>query len=166
MTRRRTGLKSKSVARRALFAALSGLLLAAAGRAVAADEVFQRAGGLVVYFAVVPAAFVLGHPAEHTGRGMHGSTPDGPYIHHLMVALFDSATGRRITNADVTALVRGGPPPSEARVKLEPMAIGEGQAYGGFAALPPRHRYRIEIDVVRPAATPVRAIFSHQHLQP
>jgi hypothetical protein len=160
--------RRKSVIRRALFGGLTGVILAAAGRVIAADpdEVFQRADGLVVYFAAVPAAFVLGHPAEHTGRDMHGSTPDSPYVHHLMVALFDSATGRRITNADVTAVVKGGPQQSQARIKLEPMTIGEVQAYGGFATLPPRHRYRIEIEVVRASAAPVRAIFAHQHLQP
>lgn len=160
--------RSRSVGRRALFAGFCGVMLTAAGRVMAADldEVFQRADGLVVYFAAVPAAFVLGHPSEHTGRDMHGGAPDGSYVHHLMVALFNSDTGRRVTNADVTAVVQGGPQQSQARIILEPMKSGEAQAYGGFATLPPCHRYRVEIEVVRPSAAPMRAVFAHQHLQP
>ncbi|MBI2715342.1 MAG: hypothetical protein HYX37_12960 [Rhizobiales bacterium] len=158
----------KSAARRRLMAMLSLLFVATAGSAVAddLDQVFVRADGLVVYFAAVPSAFALGHPADHTGREMHRNAPDGRYLHHLMVAVFDSATGVRITNADVTAVVQGAPKPSDGRVRLESMAVGGAQAYGGLATLPPRHRYRIEIEVVRPGAAPVRATFMHQHLQP
>lgn len=158
----------KSVARRRLMAMLSLLIVATAGRAMADDlnQVFVRADGLVVYFAVVPAAFALGHPVDHTGRDMHRNGPDGRYVHHLMVAVFDSVTGVRITNANVTAVVQGAPKPSDGRVRLESMAVGGAQAYGGLATLPPRHRYRIEIEVVRPGAAPVRATFMHQHLQP
>ena len=160
--------RRRGVGRRALFAGLCGVMLTAAGRVMAADleRVFQRADGIVVYFAAIPAVFVLGHPSEHTGRHMHGGAPDGSYVHYLMVALFNSDTGRRVTNADATAVVQGGPQQSQARIKLEPMKIGEAQAYAGFATLPSRHRYRIEIEVVQPSAALVRAIFAHQHLQP
>lgn len=97
------------------------------------DQVFVRADGLVVYFAVVPAAFALGHPADHTGREMHRNAPDGRYLHHLMVAVFDSATGVRITNADVTAVVQSAPKPSEdGRVKLESMAVGGLRPMAGW----------------------------------
>jgi hypothetical protein len=136
-------------------------------RVMAADPgTFKQADGVVIYFAVVPAAFVFGHPAEHTGGGMHGGTPEGRYVHHLLVALFDSATGMRITDASVVAVVQGGRQPSETRIELTPMTIGGAQAYGGFATLPPRDRYHVEIEVARPGAAAVRAVFSHQHLQP
>ena len=40
-------------------------------------------------------------------------------------------------------------------------------AFGGFAALPARDHYRIEVEVLRPgAAEPVRAVFPHRHFQP
>jgi hypothetical protein len=160
--------RGRSVARRPLIALLSLLMVATAGSAVAddLDQVFVRADDLVVYFAVVPAAFALGHPADHTGREMHRNTPDDRYVHHLMVAVFDSATGVRITNANVTAVVQGDRRPADSRVRLESMTVGGAQAYGGLATLPPRHRYRVEIEVVRSDAAPVRATFTHQHLQP
>jgi hypothetical protein len=97
---------------------------------------------------------------------MHGGAPAGRYTHHLLVALFDSPTRARITDASVTAIVEGGVHPSNDRIALEPMTIGGAQAYGGFVALPPRDRYRIEIEVARPGAATVRAVFFHQHLQP
>jgi hypothetical protein len=159
----------RNVGRRTLLTVLPVAVLAAAPhRAMAADNpgTRQQLDGLVIYFAVIPAGFVLGHSAEYTGREMDGSTPEGRYVHHLLVALFDSTTGVRIANASVTAVVQGGHQRSEDYVELGPMTIGGAQAYGGLATLRPRDRYRIEIDVVRPGTPAVRAIFYHQHLQP
>jgi hypothetical protein len=160
--------RSESVVRRTFLTALAvGMFAMVPYRVMAADPgTFQQVDGIVIYFAVVPAAFVLGHPAEHTGGGMHGGIPEGRYVHHLLVALFDSATGMRITDASVMAVVQGGRQPSATRIELTPMTIGGVQAYGGFAALPPRDRYHVEIEVARPVAAAVRAVFSHQHLQP
>lgn len=158
----------RNVGRRTLLTVLPVAVLAAAPhRAMAADPgTRQQLDGLVIYFAVIPAAFVLGHSAEYTGREMDGSTPEGRYVHHLLVALFDSTTGVRIANAGVTAVVQGGRQRSEDCIELGPMTIAGAPAYGGLATLPPRDRYRIEIDVVRSGIAAVRAIFYHQHLQP
>lgn len=162
--------RGKSTSRRALLAALSVLVFAATAGSVMADDApdtGHRADGLIIYFAAIPAAFVRAHPAEHTGREMHGDAPDGRYVHHLIVALFDSKTGMRITDASVLAVIRGGISQSEARVELGPMAIAGAPVYGGFADLPPRDRYRIEIEVVRPGGgAALRTVFWHQHLQP
>lgn len=156
------------VGRRAFLAALPAIACATVPRSLRAEHpgTFEQADGLAIFFVVVPAAFALVHPPQHTGRGMHGDVPEGRYVHHLLVAVFDSATGMRITNAKVTAVVQGGLQPSATRIELEAMVVGGGQAYGGFASLPPRDRYRIEIEVARPGVAPVRAVFSHQHLQP
>ncbi|MBI2742254.1 MAG: hypothetical protein HYX38_37665 [Rhodospirillales bacterium] len=159
---------SKSIGRRASLAALSALVLAATpSRAMALHETVQQADGLAIYFTVIPAAFARSHPPDHTGRDMPSTAPKDQYSHHLIVALFDSTTGMRITDASVVAVVQGGRQSSATRIELEPMAIAGGQAYGGFANLPPRDRYRFEIEVVRPGGgAVVRAVFSHQHLQP
>jgi hypothetical protein len=162
--------RGKSMSRRTLLATLSTLVFAATARPIMADDmpdIGHRVDGLVIYFAAIPAAFVLAHPAEHTGRQMHADEPDGRYVHHLIVALFDSKTGVRIADASVMAVIRGGVSPSEARIDLGPMAIAGAPAYGGFADLPPRDRYRIEIEVVRPGGgATLRTVFWHQHLQP
>jgi hypothetical protein len=162
--------RGKSMGCQALLAALSVLVVAATAGSVMADDTpdsAHRADGLAIYFAAIPAAFVRAHPAEHTGREMHGDAPDARYAHHLIVALFDSKTGMRITEASVLAVIRGGISQSEARVELGPMAIAGAPVYGGFADLPPRDRYRIEIEVVRHGGgAAVRTVFWHQHLQP
>lgn len=162
-----TSIRTKSVGRRALVATLSALVLAAKpGLVMAMDGTAQRADGLDIYFAAIPAAFVRSHPAEHTGRAMPGGAPRDQYTHHLMVALFDSATGQRITDAKVVAFVQGGRESSAIRIKLGPMTIAGAPAYGGFATLAPRDRYRIGIELVRRGGAVVRTVFSHQHLQP
>lgn len=156
--------------RRGLLAALPSFVFAAAAprRAAALDPdgAFRQVGDLVVYLAVVPAAILRGHPPEHTGRGLHGGAPEGRYVHHLLVALFDAATGARITVAGVTAVVHGLRHTPEDRIGLEPMTVGGAQAYGGFATLPARDYYRIEVEVLRPGGAPVRAVFPHRHFQP
>lgn len=157
-----------SIGRRAWLSALSAVAFTLVPRRgmAAHPGTSRQVDGLVIYFVVVPSAFVLGHPAEHTGRGLHDNAPEGRYVHHLLVALFDSAKGTRVTDASVTAVVQGGRQTSPSRTKLELMTIGNTQIYGGFATLPPRDRYSIEVEVVRPSDNPVRAVFSHQHLQP
>lgn len=76
------------------------------------------------------------------------------------------AAGRRITDAEVTAVVHGLRHTPEDRIGLEPMTVGGAQAYGGFATLPARNFYRIEVEVLRPGGALVRAVFPHRHFQP
>lgn len=160
--------RPEQIGRRALLGALSIVApMMVSAHVMAADPgTLQQVDGLAIYFAVVPAAFVLGHPAEHTGREMHGGVLDDRYTHHLVLVVFDATTGVRITDARVTAVVRSGLHPPQGPIDLGPMTLAGAQAYGGFAALPPRDRYLIEIEVARPGAAIVRAVFSHQHLQP
>lgn len=150
-------------------AGVAGLPVAAArpAGAVHPDGTFARAGDLVVYLAVLPANLVRGHPPEHTGQGAHGETPEGRYVHHLLVALFDERTGARVTDAAVSAIVHGLRHSPEDRVVLGPMAIDGARAFGGFTTLPARDYYRLEIEARRPgSAAPVRAVFPHRHFQP
>lgn len=164
-----TLVKRQGANRRAVLAALAVFLLATAPRYAAAEDLndsFRKVGGLVVYFAAVPAAFVLEHPAEHTGREMHGGAPSGRYVHHLIVAAFDATTNSRITDASVSAVVKRYRETQEQRIELEPMTIRGAQAYGGFATLAPRAPYSIEIEIRRPGKAAVQASFSHRHLQP
>lgn len=135
--------------------------------AVHPDGAFVRAGNLVVYLAVVPAAIVTGHPPEHTGQGAHGGPPPGRYAHHLLVALFDAATGARIADATVKVTVHGIKHHPGENLPLEPMTVAGAAAYGGFVTLPARDFYRINVEVRRAGAdTSVMAEFRHRHFQP
>ena len=44
-----------------------------------------RAGGLEIFYGVIPAEILLGHPSSHEERQMHGGTPRGRGQHHLIV---------------------------------------------------------------------------------
>ncbi|MCB4824477.1 hypothetical protein [Roseicella aerolata] len=155
--------------RRVLFGAVISLASTSVPHeagAVHPEGTFRRAGNLVVYLGVVPAAVVRGHPPEHAGKGMHGGAPEGRYVHHLLVAVFEETTGARVTDAAVAATIRGRRHSPETRIALEPMALDGTTIYGGFATLPPRDYYRLTVEVRRPGATAVRATFPHRHFQP
>jgi hypothetical protein len=61
---------------------------------------------MTVYLGVVPAAQVKGQGVAM----MHGGAPKGPDAYHIVAAVFDAATGARISDATVTAKVSGSHP--------------------------------------------------------
>lgn len=131
---------------------------------------YQSANGVTGYMGVVPAEIVKGHPVGHTERDMHGGIPPKIHEHHLIVALFDSGTGARITNAQVAVTVFGpgnttvygqrhpkpwGSNPLDLpRTHLEPMQISGTATYGGFFQLPKPTTYTIQVIVQRPGIKP------------
>jgi hypothetical protein len=139
-------------------------LLAVVAPAFAQDLTpFKIAGGLAVYLGVIPAEMIAGHPKGHAEAEMHGGVPSGRHVHHVMVAIFDAASGQRITDAVVTASVAGlGLAGTEKT--LEPMTIAHAVTYGNYFDLPGRDRYRIRIEITRPgAARPVKVEFEYDH---
>ncbi len=59
-------------------------------------QIFQVVDGVAIYLGVMPAQIVQGHPKEHPEVGMHGGAPTRGDRVHVVVALFDNATGGRI----------------------------------------------------------------------
>jgi len=117
-------------------------LLFCAGPAVAADsERHQQVDGMDIYLGVMPAQLTREHP------GMHGSKADREHSYHILVALFDSKTHIRITDARVKATVSllgmGG-----TTKELEPMR-GEPLSYGNYFTLHEPEIYRIKIMIQR-----------------
>jgi hypothetical protein len=135
---------------------LAGLLLVVSAT-VAAGGYRQVVDGVAVYFGVVPAELVRGHPREHPESGMHGGPPVGES--HLLVALFDDKTGTRIRGAEITATITG----AEGKIekKLEPMVIEDTATYGNYFYLIGPGPYRIDLAIRLPGGTksPLRARF-------
>ncbi|MCI0363894.1 MAG: hypothetical protein L0219_08435 [Phycisphaerales bacterium] len=124
---------------------------------------YKVAGGLAVYLGVLPAEMITGHTEGHTEAEMHGGVPSGRHVHHVMVAIFDEASGQRITDAVVGALVAGIGLAGIEKT-LDPMTIADAVTYGNYFNLPGRDRYRIRIEITRPGATrPVRVEFEYDH---
>ena len=71
----------------AVFACLMAFGIQTGGLAAERTQV-QTAQGMTVYIGLMPAAIIQGmHP------GMHGEQPRGPEEFHVVVAIFDAASG-------------------------------------------------------------------------
>ena len=76
--------------RRAMLAVTitaSSVAAATAALAQGTDDYMRTAGGLGVYLGVMPAELVKGQPV------MHGGVPAGRHEDHIVVAIFDAASG-------------------------------------------------------------------------
>ena len=142
-----------------LSGALTVILGFIALSAMAEDtELHQVVDGVAIYFGVLPAEMIRGHPKAHPESDMHGGIPTEPR-YHLTVAIFDDTSSERITNADVTVKVAGSGG-SEVVKSLEPMMIAGKGSYGNYFRMPGASPYRIEIQIRRPESPGIiRAIF-------
>ncbi len=153
-----------SVCKRSL--GIAGLLLAAViliwnpAMAAEAGET-KSAGGLTVYLGVVPSELVREPSPHSTEPAMHGGRPHGVHEHHIVVAVYDSATNTRITDAVVTAKVSGLGLSGSQRT-LDPMKIADTITYGAFFNLT-RDLYTIKLTVQRPGTQPVVLDFKYDH---
>ena len=155
------------VSRQSVIVAIAalGVLLSVCPRlAVAADdtELSKSANGVTVYLGIVPAQVVKSElkPGE---QPMHGHVPNNLHEYHVIAALFDAATGARVSDATVTAQVSGlglsGP-----KRKLETMQIEGTTTFGTFFDLPGADIYTIKLHVERPAPAPAADLeFKYDH---
>jgi hypothetical protein len=152
----------------AIIAVLATLFLAFSGpyqNTLAADTDQPRtAGGLRVYFGVIPAEIVRGRSLLNPTEGtMHGGIPTGVHEYHLVVAIFDATSGARISEAAVTAEVSG-PGISSTTKTLEPMERAGSPRYGGFFNLESRDLYTVKLTIERSGgAPPVTIEFKYDH---
>jgi hypothetical protein len=84
--------------------------------------------GVVLYWGLVPAAILAD---KHSPEEMHGVVPkNGGQVHHLVVALFDAADGRRIADAAVRAQLSEVGIVDAAPKYLTPMPVNGLASYG------------------------------------
>ncbi len=139
--------------------AVAGIMLGVATAAPAGDTAYRRmVDGVVVYFGMLPAELVRGHPPAHPESGMHGGVPVGE--NHLTVALFEDKTGVRITRAKVSATITG-PDSFKLTKQLEPMTVVGSLTYGNYFSMPGPGPYRIVLHIQAPdARRSIEAVFS------
>ena len=131
------------------FSLLAALLGVALSTAAAERGYRQVVDGVAIYFGVMPAQLVRGHPPEHPEGQMHGGAPAGE--NHLMVALFNAQSGARVTSAEISATITG-PDRYKAEKRLEPMVIADGMTYGNYFYMPGPGPYRIQLSIRLPGA--------------
>jgi hypothetical protein len=141
--------------RLAAATATTWLLLASATLSAQAVQPL-RAAGMEIFYGLIPAEIVLGHPGNHPERTMHGDVPAWGEQFHLIVTLFDQGSGKRIHDAEIKATVfdvrlpgkrLGGP-----RKPLEPMLFAGAASYGNYFNMPGPAPYRIELEIRRQGA--------------
>lgn len=109
-------------------------------------------GGMRVFYGVVPAEVLGKGKSAQAPNGPGPNRPRGRNIQHLVVALLDPQTGRRIQNATVMATVTPLGLAAEQK-KLAPMLINGDVTYRNFFHFPPGSApFRIEIDIQRPGS--------------
>jgi hypothetical protein len=154
-------MKPISMTRGLLLLFALALTLAPAGAADVSSH--KVADGVAVYLGLLPAEILLGHPKGHHEREMHGGVPAGENHYHLTVGLFDAASGKRLSNAQVKATV------SElglsgSRKKLESMVIAGTLTYGAYFRMSGPGPYRIHLEIRLPGrAQPIETEFEHVH---
>ena len=83
-----------------LHIAMAGIVALLLGSALADDSGQHKiVNGVAIYLGVMPAEMILGHPKLHTEAKMHGGVPVGEHQRHVLVTLFDAASGKRIVGA-------------------------------------------------------------------
>jgi hypothetical protein len=138
---------SRNIRRLTSVLALTASLAAPAG----ADEHSRSVNGHTVYLGVVPAEIVKGHDPGHPEREMHGGAPTRSGQYHVMIAIFETATGKRVTDAQLVARVSE-PGLAPVQKKLEPMEISGAMSFGNYFAMGGAGPYRIKLAIELPAA--------------
>ncbi|MFV2034185.1 MAG: hypothetical protein ACC631_03575 [Halocynthiibacter sp.] len=149
---------------RAVMLGIAAILMLGTGTALAADTSDYRVvDGVLIYYAVLPAEMVRAYPKGSPEARMHGGVPGGKHVHHIQVALFDSASNERITDAQVTATI------SEVgffgtELKLEPFLVAGYLTYGNYFEFSKLAPYAITIRLEQPASTDVVEVkFEYRH---
>lgn len=128
--------------------AVLALLLALPAAYAEVLEQPLRKDGLMIYYGVLPANLVA--PGDLTVADTH-MTPGGARgagTHHLVIAVFDEATGKRLANATVRARVQplGG---ATQEKTLEPMQIAGTVTFGNFFRMDADMPYVIHLRIHR-----------------
>lgn len=148
----------RSITRKLWVRGVMSFWLAATGAYAAELTHSQVVDGVAVYFGMLPAELVRGHPREHPEGTMHGGAPVGES--HLTVAVFEAKTGQRIADAEVTAHITGDRGLTVQK-RLDLMVIAGSATYGNYFSMPGSGPYRIEVRIRPPGkAREVRAVFT------
>ncbi len=134
----------------ALFGALFACALVVFSSATSADHLgqTQTVNGLDIYLGVVSAEALRQHPDRYPYHEQ-AKLPSGKDMYHVMLALFDKASGERITDAVVKArvapLALGGP-----TRPLEPTLVAGALTYCNYFRILPSDTYVIQAEIRRP----------------
>lgn len=149
---------------RILRAGIAALLIASPGPALAqTTSDYAVVDDVTIYLAVLPAEMLRAYPPGSEESRMHGGVPSAKHVHHLQVALFDSQSGERITDAVVTATVAEFGLAGTSK-DLEPFTIGDTLTYGEFFKFQKRDLYEVKVRALLPEdGRVIEKTFEYEH---
>ena len=100
----------------------------------------QKVDGMNVYFGVIPAQIILDHPDMHGGN-----ENTKKYTYHILIALFDSKTDKRISNAKLKATVI--PLGMKGKTKELELMDGNMKSYGNYFTMHEITPYTISVEI-------------------
>jgi len=124
---------------------------------------YKTAYGVVVYLGVKPARVIKAQPQTYPELHARGTIPRGRNDQYVSVALFESSSGERIKDAQVSARVS--PIGLAGRERdLKPISIGGAVTYGNFFRLSSPDTYVIGV-VIRQTkgGGQIRARFEYRY---
>lgn len=120
--------------------------------AAVAQSASRTANGIIAYLGLLPSEIVGQSSKGHVAETAHGGARSRKGSYHVVIALFDAQTNRRIEDARVKAQVAefglGG-----TEKELEPMNIAGVTTYGNYFNLRSPGVYRITVTVRRDGKT-------------
>jgi len=146
----------------AVLALVGIITLNSTSLAEEASRNFQVVDNVAIYLGMMPAQIVKGHPRDHTESKMHGGVDAGNRREHLVIALFENSTGKRIEKAKVTGEMTAPGIRSQRKI-LEPMLIAGAVTYGNYFNVSGKSTYHIKIEIVLPGESVIEAKFLHKH---
>lgn len=117
------------------------------------DVQTKASAGVTFYYGVVKGAIVREHPTEHAEANMHSGPPASPAAYHIVLALFETATNQRITDATVEVRLGRLGGPVNTWLPMEAMRDAGSESFGRYAELPDAGRYLLEFRVNRAGRT-------------
>ena len=145
-----------------MLSVLTAVLAFAAYPTHAAEESEVKVSGdLVVHLGLLPAEMILGH---RFGTEMHGGVPPGVHVYHVLVAVFEVGTGRRVDDVDEISAAVTGPVEHTPRQKLEWMSFAGEVGYGNYFDFPDRGPYQVVVRVRRRGGSLQEVTFQVKHV--
>lgn len=144
--------------------ALLALLLAGISAPATADtgSDSKTVDNVLIYMGLLPAEMIRGHPPSHAESTMHGGAPAGKREYHVVIALFDATTGKRISGADIRARVAEISLSGQEK-KLDPMEIAGTETYGNYFLMAGNGPFRIDLTIRVPGRPEFKVEFEHRH---
>jgi cytochrome c5 len=131
------------------------------GSAVPRGQDYRLVDGTAVYFGVIPAEVIRRDTKDYPQKS-YGVAPLGPDQYYVTIALFDAASGKRISDATVRARVSttrsAGP-----EKPLDIITIADAPTFGNYFAMGGTGPFEIDVHIRRPgAADTIDAKFEYQ----